>query len=62
MSLETIGKIALFIDVIAVAGLMVFAWLDLRRQTSDLGKVGGVTVIIALAFVFYFVGRAFLGV
>ena len=59
--LETVGHIALFIDIVAVAALMVFAWLDLRRQTSDLGKVGGVTALIALAFVFYFAGRAFLG-
>lgn len=61
MTLETVGRVALFIDVIAVGGLLVFAWLDLRRQTTDAGKVGGVTALIALAFVFYFAGRALLG-
>ena len=62
MTLESFGRIALIIDVIALAGLLVFAWLDLRRQTTDAGKIGGVTALIALCFVFYFVGRAFLGV
>ena len=61
MTLDTVGRIALFIDMIAVGGLIAFAWLDLRRQTSDLGRVGGVTALIALCFVFYFIGRAFLG-
>lgn len=60
MTLESIGRVALLIDVIALGGLLVFAWLDLRRQTTDIGKVGGVTALIALAFVFYFVGRALL--
>jgi hypothetical protein len=34
----------------------------LREQTSDLGRVGGVVVLAALAFVLYLVGRAFLGI
>ena len=61
-TLEIVGQVALFIDVLAVGGLLVFAWIDLRRQTTDVGKIGGVTALIALCFVFYFVGRAFLAV
>jgi hypothetical protein len=34
----------------------------LQRQTSDVGRIGGVVAIAALCFVFYFIGRAFLGV
>jgi hypothetical protein len=60
MQVETIGRIALFADLIGIAILIVFVWLDLRRQTSDFGKLGSVTVLILLCFVFYFVGRAFL--
>jgi hypothetical protein len=56
---ETIARIALFLDLIGITILIVFIWLDLRRQTSDFGKVGSVTVLIALCFVLYFVGRAF---
>ena len=62
MALETVGRIALVIDILAIGGLLVFAWIDLRRQTTDSGRVGGVTVLIALSFVFYFVVRALLGV
>ena len=60
MSLDTIGRSALFVDLIALVCLIAFVWLDLRRQTTDVGKVGGVTVLVALCFVFYFIGRAFL--
>ncbi len=59
MLVETVGKILLFVDLIGIAILTVFIWLDLRRQTSDFGKIGSVTVLIALCFVFYFLGRAF---
>ena len=62
MSLETLGRFFLFIDLVAVAALVVIAWQDLQKQRTDLGKIGGVTAIIALWFVFYFIGRAFLGV
>ena len=62
MNLDQLGKLALFIDLIAVGGLLVVGWLDLRRQTSDIGRVGGVVTLAALGFVFYFVGRALLGI
>jgi len=45
---------------LAAAGFMVFAWRELREQTSDIGRVGGVVALAALAFVFYFAGRALL--
>jgi len=60
MQMETIGRIALFVDLIGIAILIVFIWLDLRRQTSDFGKVGSVTMLILLCWIFYFVARAFL--
>jgi hypothetical protein len=60
--LDRIGQAALLIDVVALIGLVAYAWLDLRRQTSDTGKVGGVVALMALCFVFYFAGRALLGV
>jgi hypothetical protein len=59
MQVETIGRIALFVDLIGIAILIVFVWLDLRLQTSDIGKVGSVTVLILLSCIFYFLGRAF---
>lgn len=58
MQVETIARVALFVDLIGIAILIVLVWLDLRRQTSDFGKVGSVTVLIMLCCVFYFVGRA----
>jgi hypothetical protein len=62
MSFELAERMILFIDAIGVIGLLTYAWIDLQRQTSDLGRVGGVVAIAALCFVFYFIGRAFLGV
>lgn len=62
MTLEDIGRAVLFIDLVAVCAFLVLAWRALRDQTTDMGKVGGVLAIAALCFVFYWVGRAFLGV
>ena len=60
MTPEFAGKIILTIDAVAIIGLIVFAWLDLRRQTTDAGKVGGVIVLAALCYVLTYVGRALL--
>jgi hypothetical protein len=62
MNLDRIGQAALIIDIAAIGAVLVYAWLDLRRQPSDIGKVGGVVALMALCFVFYFAGRALLGV
>ena len=61
MPLEALGRVVLFIDLIAAGAFIMFAWLDLRRQTTDLGKVGGATILIALCFVFYLIGSALFG-
>jgi len=60
MNLEAIGRITLFADLVAGSCLVVFAWLDLRRQTTDVGRVGGVVALAALSFVLYLVGRSYL--
>jgi hypothetical protein len=57
-----VGRIVLFIDALAACAFLVLAWVDLREQTTDIGRVGGVVVLAALAFVLYLVGRAFLGI
>ena len=62
MTLETIGRAALLIDIVAVGALLILTWQALREQSTDIGKVGGVLAIAALSFVLYVVGRAFLGV
>jgi hypothetical protein len=62
MNLDQFGQALLLVDLVAVGGFAVYALLDLRRQTSDVGRVGGVVALMALCYVFYFVGRALLGV
>lgn len=62
MDLDTAGLALLLVDLVAVGGLFVYAWLELRRQTTDIGRVGGVLALAALAFVLYFIGRALLGI
>ena len=62
MTLGGAGRIILFLDVLAAAAFMVVAWVDLRDQTTDLGRIGGVMVLAALAFVLYVFARAFLGI
>jgi hypothetical protein len=57
-----VGRIVLFIDALAACAFLVLAWVDLREQATDIGRVGGVVVLAALAFVLYLVGRAFLGI
>ena len=61
MTLDTLERTILLLDTLAAAAFLVFAWRDLREQTTDVGRVGGVVALAALAFVFYFAGRAFLG-
>jgi uncharacterized membrane protein YebE (DUF533 family) len=61
MTLDTFERIILLLDTLAAAAFLVLAWRDLREQTTDVGRVGGVVALAALAFVFYFAGRAFLG-
>ena len=60
MTLDLAERIILLLDTLAAAGFMVFAWRVLREQSSDIGRVGGVVALAALAFVFYFAGRALL--
>ena len=60
VTVHDVGRIVLLLDALAAAAFLVLAWLDLREQTTDIGRVGGVVALAALAFVFYFVGRAFL--
>ena len=60
MTLENIGRAVLLIDVVGICALLILAWQDLREQTSDFGRVGGVVAIAALSFVLYLVGRALL--
>ena len=62
MNLDQFGQALLLVDLVAVGGFAVYALLDLRRQTSDAGRVGGVFALMALGYVFYFIGRALLGV
>jgi hypothetical protein len=62
MNLDQFGQALLLVDLVAVGGFAVYALLDLRRQTSDAGRVGGVVALMALGYVFYFIGRALLGV
>ncbi|MCL6683465.1 hypothetical protein [Sphingomonas alba] len=62
MTLDLAERIILFLDTAAAAAFIIVAWRDLQRQTTDIGRVGGVVVLAALAFVFYFAGRAFLRV
>jgi len=62
MTLENIGRAVLLVDLVAISAFLILAWWNLRDQTSDIGRVGGVVALMALCFVFYFVGRAFLGV
>ena len=62
MTAHDVGRIVLFIDALAACAFLVLAWVDLREQTTDIGRVGGVVVLAALAFVLYLVGRAFLGI
>jgi hypothetical protein len=59
-SIQTISKIALLADIVGIAVLIVLIWQGLRQQMSDFGKVGSVTVLIALCFLLYFLGRAFI--
>ncbi len=61
MTLDTLERTILLLDTLAAAAFLVLAWRDLREQTTDVGRVGGVVALAALAFVFYFAGRAFLG-
>jgi hypothetical protein len=60
MTIEDLGRAVLFIDCLAACAMLCVAWVDLRDQTSDMGRVGGVVALAALAFVLYFTGRAFL--
>ena len=62
MTAHDVGRIVLFIDALAACAFLVLAWVDLREQATDIGRVGGVVVLAALAFVLYLVGRAFLGI
>jgi len=62
MNLDQFGQALLLVDLVAVGGFAIYALLDLRRQTSDAGRVGGVVALMALGYVFYFIGRALLGV
>ena len=62
MTAHEAGRIVLFLDVLAASAFLVIAWVDLRDQTTDIGRVGGVVVLAALSFVLYLVGRAFLGI
>ena len=62
MTLDLAERIILFLDVAAAAAFLLLAWRELQRQTSDIGRVGTVVVLAALAFVFYFAGRAFVRV
>jgi hypothetical protein len=61
MTLDALQRIILFLDAAAAAAFLIAVWRDLREQTTDIGRVGGVVALAALAFVFYFAGRAFLG-
>ncbi len=60
-AVETIGRIALFADLIGITILIVLIWRDLRWQRTDFGKVGSVTVLIGLCWIFYFLSRALFG-
>ena len=62
MTAHDVGRIVLFIDALAACAFLVLAWVDLREQATDIGRVGGVVVLAALAIVLYLVGRAFLGI
>jgi hypothetical protein len=62
MTLDWAERIILLLDALAAAAFLIFAWRELQEQTSDIGRVGGVVALAALAFVLYFAGRAFLGV
>jgi len=62
MTLDNIGRAVLLVDLVAISAFLILAWWNLREQTTDIGRVGGVVALMALCFVFYFVGRAFLGV
>ena len=62
MTMHDAGRIVLFLDGLAACVFLVLAWMDLREQTTDIGRVGGVVTLAALAFVLYFIGRAFLGI
>lgn len=61
MTADALGRILLAVDTIGLLWLIGLAWIDLRTQTSDTGRVGGVVALAALAFVLYYVGRALLG-
>jgi hypothetical protein len=62
MILDHVGRAIAFIDIVGTCVLLILAWHDLREQTTDSGRVGGVMAIAALCFAFYLVGRAFIGV
>ena len=62
MTLHDAGRLILFLDALAAAAFVVIAWVDLRDQSNDIGRVGGVVVLAALVLVLYLVGRAFLGI
>ena len=62
MTLDLAERIIPLLDALAAMAFLVFAWREFQDQTTDIGRVGGVVVLAALAFVLYFAGRAFLGV
>ena len=62
MTLKDAGSIILALDFIGALWLTGVLWIDLRKQTSDAGRVGGVVVLIAAAYALFAIGRALLGV
>ena len=62
MTADSVGQILLALDLIGLTWLIGLAWLDLREQSSDVGRVGGVVALAALVFVMYYVARALLGI
>ena len=52
-------QLVLVLDAIGVGWLLVLAWQDLRQQSSDFGRVGGVLALAALSYALILVGRAF---
>jgi hypothetical protein len=62
VTLKDAGGIILFLDFIGALWLTGLLWIDLRQQTSDIGRVGGVVMLIAAAYALFAIGRALLGV
>jgi hypothetical protein len=58
MSLEDFGQVILALDFLGVLWLAGVTWIDLRHQSSDAGRVGGVVVLAALVYALFLIGRA----